>query len=90
MVNVPLYDLYLKRTVLKEIRAAESTIKQRLGRLGRTKPGEYYSLYNFKVDDLRYPVPQICQSDLLNTEFSLRRSPLKQGLNYMKQFLADK
>ncbi|CAM4814188.1 unnamed protein product [Rotaria magnacalcarata] len=90
MVNVPLYDLYLKRTVLKEIRAAESTIKQRLGRLGRTKPGEYYSLYNFKVEDLRYPVPQICQSDLLNTEFSLRRSPLKQGLNYMKQFLADK
>ncbi|CAF1548147.1 unnamed protein product [Rotaria sp. Silwood1] len=90
MINVPVYDFNSKRTVLKEVRAAESTIKQRLGRLGRTQPGEYYSLYDFKVDDVRYPVPQICQSDLMNIEFSLRKSPLKKGFTYMKSFLPDK
>jgi HrpA-like RNA helicase len=90
MINVPVYDIQSQRTVLKEVRAAESTIKQRLGRLGRTQPGEYYSLYSFKVDDVLYPIPQICQSDLLNIEFSLRKSPLQRGLNYMKAFLPNK
>ncbi|CAF1353727.1 unnamed protein product, partial [Rotaria sordida] len=90
MINVPVYDFDSKRTVLREVRAAESTIKQRLGRLGRTQPGEYYSLYDFKVDAVPYPVPQICQSDLMNIEFSLRKSPLKKGFNYMKSFLPDK
>ncbi|CAF1337200.1 unnamed protein product, partial [Didymodactylos carnosus] len=89
MINIPVYDPDSKRTVLKEERAAESTIKQRLGRLGRTQPGEYYSLYDFKVEDKRYPTPQICQSDLTNVEFGLRKSPLKQGMNYMKQFFPD-
>jgi ATP-dependent helicase HrpA len=41
MINIPIYDSEKKQTTLMEIRAAESTIKQRLGRLGRTKPGEY-------------------------------------------------
>ncbi|CAF0772628.1 unnamed protein product [Didymodactylos carnosus] len=89
MINVPVYDVEKKQTILKEIRAAESTIKQRLGRLGRTKPGEYYSLYDFKVEDKRYPTPQICQSDLTNLEFSLRKSPLKNGLSYLKTFLPN-
>ena len=89
MINTPIYDVDSKRTILKEIRAAESTIKQRRGRLGRTQPGEYYALYSFKAEDLAYPNAQICQSDLLNLEFSLRISPLKKGLNYMKQFLPD-
>jgi HrpA-like RNA helicase len=89
MINVPIYDFDKKQTVLKEVRAAESTIKQRLGRLGRTKPGEYYSLYDFKVEDKKYPIPQICQSELSNVEFSLRRSTVKNGLNYMKKFLPD-
>ncbi|CAF0889255.1 unnamed protein product [Didymodactylos carnosus] len=89
MINIPIYDLKTKQTVLKEIHAAESTIKQRLGRLGRTKPGEYYSLYDFKVGDKKYPTPQICQSDLINIEFTLRKSPMKNGLNYMKKFLPN-
>ena len=89
MINTPVYDFELKRTVLKEVRAAESTIKQRLGRLGRTQPGEYYSTYNFKVEDVRYPVPQICQSDLMNIEFSLRKSPLQKGFEYMRTFLPN-
>ena len=89
MINIPIYDFSSERTVLKEVRAAKSTIKQRLGRLGRTQPGDYYSLYDFKVDDKLYPTPQICQSELTNIEFSLRKSPLKKGLNYFKQFLPD-
>ncbi|CAF1563548.1 unnamed protein product [Adineta ricciae] len=89
MVNVPVYDFNTKQTTLQEVRAAESTIKQRLGRLGRTKPGEYYALYDFKVEEKRFPTPQICQSELSNVEFSLRRSLIKQGLHYMKKFLPD-
>ncbi|CAF1154516.1 unnamed protein product [Adineta steineri] len=90
MINTPIYDIESKRTILKEVRAAQSTIKQRLGRLGRTQSGEYYSVYSFKVDDLLYPNPQICQSDLMNNEFSLRKSPLQKGLDYMKTFLPAK
>ncbi|CAF1050566.1 unnamed protein product [Rotaria sp. Silwood1] len=90
MINIPVYDPESKRTVLKEERAAESTIKQRLGRLGRTQPGDYYSLYDFKVDDKQYPTSQICQLDLTNIEFALRKSPLKKGLNYMKEFFPDR
>lgn len=89
MINTPVYDFQSKHTVLREVRAAESTIKQRLGRLGRTQPGEYYSLYDFKVDALQYPIPQICQSDLMNIEFSLRKSPLQKGLHYLQGFLPD-
>ena len=90
MINTPVYDFKTKTTVLKEVRAAESTIKQRLGRLGRTKPGEYYALYDYKVEDEKFPIPQICQSDLINIEFLLRKSPIKKGLNYMKKFLPNK
>ncbi|CAF4976377.1 unnamed protein product, partial [Rotaria sp. Silwood1] len=90
MITIPVYDPKSKRTLLKVDRAAESTIKQRLGRLGRTQPGIYYSLYDFKVEDKKYPTPQICQFNLMDIEFSLRKSPIKQGLNYMKEFLPDK
>jgi predicted GTPase len=89
MINIPIYDFVKKQTNLREIRAAESTIKQRRGRLGRTKPGEYYSLYDFQVEDKKYPTPQICQSELVNIEFSLRKSAIQNGLNYMKQFLPN-
>ncbi|CAF1208037.1 unnamed protein product [Rotaria magnacalcarata] len=89
MINIPVYDSDKRETTLMEIRAAESTIKQRLGRLGRTQPGEYYSLYDFQVEDKKYPIPQICQSDLINIEFSLRKSLIKNGLHFMKKFLPD-
>ncbi|CAF2046513.1 unnamed protein product [Rotaria magnacalcarata] len=89
MINIPVYDIQCKRTILKEIPAAESTIKQRLGRLGRTQPGEYYALYDFDVKLKPFPTPQICQSDLISIEFSLRKSPLKDGLGYLKEFLPE-
>jgi HrpA-like RNA helicase len=90
MINIPIYDMNDQRTILTEIRAAESTIKQRLGRLGRTKSGEYYALYDFDPKLKPFPTPQICQSDLISIEFSLRKSPLQDGLNYLKNFLPDK
>ncbi|CAF1113713.1 unnamed protein product [Rotaria sordida] len=90
MINVPVYDPQTKRTVMRQVRAAESTIKQRLGRLGRTQDGEYYALYDFRVEDQRFPTPQICQLDLTNLEFILRRSLIRRGLHYMQQFLPDK
>ncbi|CAF3768686.1 unnamed protein product [Rotaria sp. Silwood1] len=54
MLNIPVYDPESKRTVLQEDRATESTIKQRLGRLGRTQPGEYYSLKSPLKQELHY------------------------------------
>jgi ATP-dependent helicase HrpB len=47
LINMPVYNLQIERTELTEIKAAQSTTKQRLGRLGRTQPGEYYALYNY-------------------------------------------
>lgn len=90
MVNIPVYNPMSKRTVLQEVRAAESTIKQRRGRLGRTRAGEYHSLYDFPAAEQPYPIPHICQSDLITIEFSLRRSPIKQGLHNMQRYLPDK
>ena len=90
MVNIPIYNPESKRTVLEQVRAAESTLKQRRGRLGRTRPGEYYFSYTFRVQDKPFPEPHIRLSDLTNIEFSLRRSPIKNGLKYMQQFLPDK
>ncbi|CAF4126080.1 unnamed protein product, partial [Rotaria sp. Silwood2] len=89
MINIPVFDIGTQRMILKEVHAAESTIKQRYGRLGRTQPGEYYALYDFDPKTKPFPVPQICQSDLISIEFSLRKSPLKNGLDYMKQFLPE-
>lgn len=89
-INTPVYDTESKRTILKEVQAAASTIKQRRGRLGRTRSGEYYSLYSFTVNPQSFPISQICQSDLINIEFSLRKSPLKNGLKYLQQFLPDR
>jgi len=90
MINTPVYDSNTQQTVLKKVRAAESTIKQRLGRLGRTQPGDYYALYDFKVDEKKFPTPQICQSELTGIELSLRKAPTQKSLNEMKKFLPDK
>ncbi|CAF1214154.1 unnamed protein product [Rotaria sordida] len=91
LINMPVYSLQLERTELQEIKAAESTTKQRRGRLGRTQPGEYYALYDYAPDERRkYPVPQICQSELVNIEFALRRSRLKTSLKEFQQYLPDK
>ncbi|CAF4132317.1 unnamed protein product, partial [Adineta steineri] len=91
VINMPVYSLELERTELQEIKAAESTTKQRLGRLGRTQPGEYYALYNYPSGQQRkYPIPQICQSELVNIEFSLRKSRLKTNLREFQEYLPDK
>lgn len=89
MINLPVYDFESQQTVLRQVRAAESTIKQRLGRLGRTQPGDYYALYDYKVEEKKFPTPQICQSELSNIELTLRKSPSQEGLNQMKKFLPD-
>ncbi|CAF3256760.1 unnamed protein product [Rotaria sp. Silwood2] len=89
MINVPIYDPKAKQTTLKEVPASESTIKQRLGRLGRTNPGEYHALYDSKMERRIYPKPHVCQSNLIDVEFSLRRSLLDNGLSHLKKFLPD-
>jgi HrpA-like RNA helicase len=89
MINVSTYGIRSQQAILSEVQAANSTIQQRRGRLGRTQSGEYYALYG-DIKRKPYPTPQICQSDLMSIEFSLRISPLKIGLNHMKEFLPNK
>ncbi|CAM4989397.1 unnamed protein product, partial [Rotaria socialis] len=89
LIHMPVYDPLTDSTELREMNAAESTIKQRQGRLGRTRPGEYYPLYTFDPKNKKFPEPQICQTELSNIEFSLRRLPLKCGLNDLKKWLPN-
>ena len=90
MINVPVFDISSRQITLREHPAAHSNIGQRRGRLGRTQPGEYYSLYDDRMKRRDYPVPQICQSDLVSLEFALRKSPLRIGLDQMKELLPEK
>ncbi|CAF1156177.1 unnamed protein product, partial [Didymodactylos carnosus] len=89
VLHLPVYDPEKNRTILKEVFASESTIKQRRGRLGRTQPGDYYALYDVAESNRTHPIPQICQMDLVNIEFSLRKAPLKMSLNDLKYCLPD-
>ncbi|CAM4823261.1 unnamed protein product [Rotaria magnacalcarata] len=91
VINMPVYNIELERTELKEIIAAESTTKQRLGRLGRTQPGEFYALYNYAPGEQRkYPVPQICQSELVNIDFMLRKSRLRTNMLDFQEYFPNK
>lgn len=90
MINVPIFHIDSRKLILTENPAAHSNIRQRRGRLGRTQSGAYYSLYDPKTPRRDYPIPQISQSDLLSLEFSLRKSPLRIGLDGMKEFLPEK
>lgn len=89
VINMPVYNAETDTTVLTNIPASESTIKQRKGRLGRTQPGEYFPLYKSTVERSRFPTPQICQSELSNADFSLRKSPVKEGLTHFKKWLPN-
>lgn len=89
LIHMPVYDPSKNVTELSELNAAESTIKQRQGRLGRTRSGEYYPLYTFNPSDKKFPVSQICQTELVHIEFSLRKSPLKCGLDHLKQWMPN-
>ncbi|CAF4343023.1 unnamed protein product [Rotaria sp. Silwood2] len=89
LIHMPVYDPSTDTTELCELNAAESTIKQRQGRLGRTRSGEYYPLYTFNPSDKKFPVPQICQTELVQIEFSLRRSPLECGLDHLKKWMPN-
>ncbi|CAF3958384.1 unnamed protein product [Rotaria sordida] len=91
VINMPVYNIELERTELQEIKAAESTTKQRRGRLGRTQPGEFYALYKYEPgEQQKYPLPQICQSELVNIEFALRKSRLRTTLIDFKEYFPNK
>ncbi|CAM4837160.1 unnamed protein product [Rotaria magnacalcarata] len=90
IINIPIYDPHTDTTVLTQIPASHSTITQRKGRLGRTQRGEYFPLYNSHVKRLDFPTPQICQTELSNVDFALRKSSEeKDSLETFKQWLPD-
>ncbi|CAF2997615.1 unnamed protein product [Rotaria sp. Silwood2] len=90
IINIPIYDPHTDTTVLTKIPASHSTITQRKGRLGRTQPGEYFPLYNSHVKRLDFPTPQICQTELSNIDFGLRKSSEeKDSLETFKQLLPN-
>ncbi|CAF1258217.1 unnamed protein product, partial [Didymodactylos carnosus] len=57
--------------------------------LARTCDGVYYAYYQTVNNRPVYPKPQICQSNLTDVEFSLRKSPFEDGLHSFKQYLPD-
>ncbi|CAF3381973.1 unnamed protein product [Rotaria socialis] len=89
LINVPIYDPKTDTTVLTEHYASKMTILQRVGRLARTCDGEYHAYYETVNDRPVFPKPQICQANLTDVEFSLRKSPFKDGLHSFKQYLPD-
>lgn len=84
LLNMSVYDLNKEETVLNKFRAAESTIKQRIGRLKRTGPSDYCPSYDVKVDETQFPTQQLCQSELSNIELSLRKLPAEIVNNIIK------
>ncbi|CAF3669921.1 unnamed protein product [Rotaria socialis] len=89
MINISIYDPHRDTTVLEGLSASEATLKQRKGRLGRTQPGEYFPLYKSNTKRTHFPTPQICQSELSDVDFSLRKPPIKESLPDFKQWLPD-
>lgn len=89
MVYRSVYDFKTKRTIIQEMCAGTATIVQRMGRLGRTQPGEYHSLYDHNVNNKTNSIPQICQIRLTDLEFVLRRTQSIGGLKYLKRYLPD-
>ena len=90
MINQSVYEIESRQTSFKVDQAAQSILKQRASLLGRMQPGEYYALYNVLPNEIScFQIPEICRSDLMNIEFSLRKSPFKHGLNYLKMYLPN-
>ncbi|CAF1398862.1 unnamed protein product, partial [Didymodactylos carnosus] len=89
MINMSIYDPYRDTTVLEGLPASEATLKQRKGRLGRTQSGEYFPLYKSNTKRTHFPTPQICQSELSDVDFSLRKPPVKQNLSDFKRWLPN-
>jgi hypothetical protein len=54
--------------------APRSALQQRKGRLGRTQQGDYYALYDPAKERREHRQPQVLLTDLLDIDFSLRRS----------------
>lgn len=71
-INESKFDTELGLPMLGPVAAPKSTLLQRQGRLGRTKPGEYFGLYEESVKRLQFPAPQIVNADILDIDFSLR------------------
>ncbi|CAF1379144.1 unnamed protein product [Rotaria sp. Silwood1] len=90
-MNIPGYSIQLERTELQEIKAAESTGKQRLGELGGTQPGECDALYNYASGEQRkHPLPEMCQSELVNTHSILLKSRLRTDLQEFRYYVGNK
>ena len=79
---------------LLENTIAQSAVKQRKGRAGRTRAGECYHLYSNKDyhNFEEYPIPSIEKSDITNDILDLMRIPtastVKQIRNLLNEFIS--
>jgi len=77
-----LFEPYKNANALLEKYVSKSAIKQRKGRVGRTKPGVCYHLYTKKDYDnfIEYPIPAIEKSDLTMDILDIMK------ISYIKNF----
>ena len=76
---------------LLENTIAQSAVKQRKGRAGRTRPGYCFHLYSKqKYDNFEeYPIPSIEKSDITNDILDLMKIPLASTIKLVRNLLDE-
>ena len=83
------YDPSLRVRKLLESNIAQSAVKQRKGRAGRTQPGYCFHLYNEREYDQfeHYPIPAIEKQDITTNILDLLRMKDANTIKKMRDFL---
>lgn len=83
------FDAEYNNTVVTKTYTSQAQIKQRIGRAGRTQPGESYHLYSEKEfnEFKKYPSPNISVVDL--TDYILNFIKAKKTIHNMITFIKE-
>jgi len=86
-----LYDPLRNCNALLEKFVSKSAVKQRRGRVGRTKPGVCYHLYTEAANNkfLEYPIPDINKSNLTMELLDIMRLDYIKNVNDVRKLLNE-
>lgn len=87
-IRVPVYDHKKRATELLDIRAPDSTLSQRKGRLGRLQTiGTYYLCSDKALHTLPFLESEIEKMDILDVYFSVLRCTKDLDTSYVKKVM---